>query len=223
MAPSSGVLPDPLVLRGPAASHQSRPSSNPCTHIGALPPRQGALGYLHLWSLDILKLLWRGSRMDPAETLPSVRCLSQTSNHLVNMHYCAHLPDWETETQKESGRLWGGGDLIALYCSAACDDRENWRTDTPQTYGHEAPCPQAPPSAWAPTRLSQNLTCDLGDAFQPRHRQQDDDTLVGAHPEQTLADQEAGDAHVLLACSERSQREQHAPWGLQWVLGAASN
>lgn len=83
-----------------------------------------------------------------------------------------------------------------------------------------------PPSAadsWAPTRLCQNLTCDLGNAFQPRHGQQDDDTLVGAHPELTLADQEAGHAHVLLACSERGEHEQNAPWGQQWALGATSN
>ena len=69
---------------------------------------------------------------------------------------------------------------------------------------------------------SQSLTCDLGDAFQPRHRQQDNNTLVGAHPEQTLADQEAGDTQVLLACGERSQREPHSlPQGRQWVLGAS--
>jgi hypothetical protein len=36
-------------------------------------------------------------------------------------------------------------------------------------------------------------TCDLGDALQSGYRQQDNDTLVSAYPEQTLADEEAGD------------------------------
>lgn len=44
------------------------------------------------------------------------------------------------------------------------------------------------------------LTGDFGDAFQAWHRQQHDDALVSAHPERTLADEEAGDADVFLTC-----------------------
>lgn len=88
-------------------------------------------------------------------------------------------------------------------------------TDPPAVPG----CLQLPPRSYKTG--SQNLTCDLGDTFQPRHRQQDDDTLVGTHPEQTLANQETGDAQVLLACRERGQREQHTLLGgRQCVLGA---
>lgn len=44
------------------------------------------------------------------------------------------------------------------------------------------------------------LTGDFGDALQAGHGQQHDDALVGAHPERTLADEEAGDPDVFLSC-----------------------
>lgn len=93
------------------------------------------------------------------------------------------------------------------------------------TSGHKAHPPLAARSCLpAPT-------CDLGDAFQPRYRQQHDGALVGAHPEQTVTDQEAGDTQLLLACGGRGQREQQVLLGVAvrgpptlraWPLGLFS-
>lgn len=77
-----------------------------------------------------------------------------------------------------------------------------------RTLGHEAHPPLATRSCLPA------LTCDLRDAFQPGHRQQHDGALVGAHPEQAVADQEAGDTQLLLACGGRGQREQQVLLGV---------
>lgn len=132
-AQGCGVLPDPaLILLGPGATGQGRPSSNPCTHVCTWTPSPGVLGYFCLWSLDIFKLHWGRGRRGPAEPLPLVRCFSQSSNNLANMHSCVHLPDWEIETQKTSGRLCGWDDLIALFHHlSACDDKRTLENRQP--------------------------------------------------------------------------------------------
>lgn len=96
------------------------------THLH-VDPSPGALGYFRLWNLDILKLQWGRDRRGPAESLPLVRCLSQFSNNLANMHCCAHLPDWGIETQKGGGGLWGWDDLIALCHHLPAMTENNWR------------------------------------------------------------------------------------------------
>lgn len=40
------------------------------------------------------------------------------------------------------------------------------------------------------------LTCDLGDALQGGYREGEDDALAGPHPQQALADQQAGDTNL---------------------------
>lgn len=46
-------------------------------------------------------------------------------------------------------------------------------------------------------------TCDLGNALQRGHREGEDDALTGAHPQQALADQQAGDTHF--TCNTHTQ------------------
>jgi len=52
------------------------------------------------------------------------------------------------------------------------------------------------------------LTSDFGDALQAGHRQQHNDALVGAHPERTLADEEAGDTDVFLTCKREGGKKK---------------
>ena len=53
----------------------------------------------------------------------------------------------------------------------------------------------------APRSLPGRPTCYFGDAFQLGDGQRDDAPLGRAHPQQPLAEEEAGDPQALLACS----------------------
>lgn len=49
-------------------------------------------------------------------------------------------------------------------------------------------------------------TCNFGDALQLGHRQGDDNALGSSHPQQPLANQQAGNSHALLTFKRKKEK-----------------